>query len=113
MPTFERLFLSAGGFIPARGIGVVGALVTSVGASAVAVRVRGGGLLGLFDAPALGTATGCSGHTAAADSSMVGKRRPGSLDSASEITAVRTCGVSRRLVPTLGPSSRMRVERIA
>src|SRR6266851_1845081 len=47
IPTLERLFFPAGIFIPARGMGVVGALVTSVGASATAARPgRGGGEAG-------------------------------------------------------------------
>src|SRR5207247_8904886 len=108
MPMLERFFLSAGIFVPARGIGVVGALVTSVGASAVAVRVGGGaGLRWLLAAPALGTATGCSGHTAVANSSIVGKRWSGSFESAREIAAVRNGGVSLRFAPTLGTSSKM------
>src|SRR2546426_11712855 len=89
MPTLERFFFSDGIFIPVRGIGVVGAFVTSVGASALAVRAgRGGGRRWLFVAvPAFGTATGCSGHTPGANSSLGAKRASGSLDRAREIAA--------------------------
>src|SRR5438552_6906419 len=107
IPTFDRFFFSAGIVMPARGIGVVGALVTSVGASADAFRAGGGGRRWLLAAPALGTATGCSGHTAVANSSIVGKRWSGSLDSARVIAAVRNGGVSLRFAPALGTSSKM------
>src|SRR5256885_1100759 len=93
------------------GNGVVGALVTSVGASADAFRAGGGGRRWLLAAPALGTATGCSGHTAVANSSMVGKRWSGSLDSARVIAAVRNGGVSPRFAPALGTSSKMCLDR--
>ncbi len=73
MPTLERFFFSAPSFNPARGIGVVGAFVTSVGASAA--TFRGGGRRWLLVAtPAFGAATGCSGQTAVANSSIVPKR---------------------------------------
>src|SRR2546425_12408567 len=109
MPTPERFFfcaLCAGIFIPARGMGVVGALVTSVGASADAVRAgRGGGRRWLLAAlPAFGVATGCSGHTAVANSSIVANRWSASLDSEREIAAVRNGGASGRLAPALGTS---------
>src|SRR6266516_520006 len=84
-----------------------GALVTSVGASADAFRAGGGGRRWLLAAPALGTATGCSGHTAVANSSIVRKRWSGSLDSARVIAAVRNGGVSLRFAPALGTSSKM------
>src|ERR1041385_505025 len=51
MPTFPFLF-SPGIFIPARGIGVVGAFVTSVGASATACLAGGSGRRWLFPAAA-------------------------------------------------------------
>src|SRR5256885_16820524 len=80
MPTPERFFFAAGILIPARGIGVVGAVVTSVGASAVAVRARGGGgRRPLCAVPVFGEATGCSGQTAGAESFIVGKRWAGSF----------------------------------
>ena len=62
-------------FIPAFGMGVVGAFVTSVGVSAVTgPLVRGGGRRVVAEpfAPLTGAATGCSGHTAVAKSSIVG-----------------------------------------
>src|SRR5213592_2352719 len=106
MPSAVRLFLAAGILMAAR---VVGAVVTSVGASAVAVRDgRGGGRRGLLVlSPDFGTATGCSGQTAVANSSIVPKRWSGSLDRAREIAAVRNCGASLRLAATLGTSSKM------
>src|SRR5579859_555413 len=108
MPTPDRFFLGPAIFISARGIGVVGAVVTSVGASGVAAFVRaGGGRRCAFDAPAFGTATGCSGQTAVANSSIVGKRWSGSLDSAREIAAVRNPGASLRFAAALGTSSKM------
>src|SRR5712692_1819291 len=111
IPTLERFFFPAGIFIPARGMGVVGALVTSVGASATAAppgRRGGGGRRWLLDAPpAFGVATGCSGHTAVANSSIVANRWAGSLDREREIAAVRNCGASLRLAPALGTSSKM------
>ena len=61
-------------FIPALGIGVVGALVTSVGVSAVTGPLpRGGGRRAVDAAfpPLVGAETGCSGHTAVAKSSIV------------------------------------------
>src|SRR6266481_4307758 len=73
MPTLERFFFSAPSFNPARGIGVVGAVVTSVGASAATFR-GGGRRWPLVATPAFGTATGCSGQTAVANSSIVPKR---------------------------------------
>src|SRR2546426_10279869 len=112
IPTPERFFfcaLCAGIFIPARGMGVVGALVTSVGASADAVRAgRGGGRRWLLAAlPAFGVATGCSRHTAVANSSIVANRRAPSLGSEREIAPGRNCGAALRLAPALGTSSEM------
>jgi len=55
-------------------MGVVGAFVTSVGASAViGPLVRGGGRRDVDEAlaPLVGAVTGCSGHTAVAKSSIV------------------------------------------
>src|ERR1700747_276360 len=63
--------LRLGGVLP-RGNGVVGAPVISVGASAAARGAAGGGRGALR--PFAGAATGCSGQTAVANSSMVGKR---------------------------------------
>src|SRR6266545_4283590 len=104
MPTPDRFFLAMGIFIPARGIGVVGAVVTSVGASAEAVRCcgSGGGRRWLLLAPGFGAVTGCSGHTAVAKSSIVSKRWAGSLESAREIARVRNSGASPRLARALG-----------
>src|SRR5213078_1698186 len=106
IPTPERGFFPDGIFIPARGIGVVGALVTSVGASALAVRA-GGGRRWLLAAPAFGTATGCSGHTAVANSSIVPNRWSGSLDRERAIAEVRNSGESRRFPLARGTSSKM------
>src|SRR2546427_1638387 len=105
MPTLERFFFSDGIFIPVRGICVVGAFVTSVGASALAVRAgRGGGRRWLFVAvPAFGTATGCSGHTPVANSSIVANRWSGSLDRAREVAAVGNGGAARRLAAAARP----------
>src|SRR5213592_3269442 len=64
--------------------GVVGAPVISVGESAV-TRTRGPAAL----RPFLGATTGCSGHTAVAKSSIVGKRRSGSLDMARATAVAR------------------------
>src|SRR6267143_4239305 len=63
--------------------GVVGAPVISVGASAVA-RARGRAAA----RDLAGEATGCSGQTAVAKSSMVGKRWSGSLARAREMATV-------------------------
>src|SRR2546425_11312873 len=107
MPTPERFFFAAGILIPARGIGVVGAVVTSVGASAVAGRARGGGgRRPLGGVPAFGEATGCSGQTAVAKSSMGGKRWSGAFDKAREIADVKNAGVSPGLGAGRGAPSR-------
>src|SRR2546428_12585927 len=80
MPTLERFFFADGILIPARGIGVVGAVVTSVGASAVAVRARGGGgRRPLCAVPGFGEAAGCPRQTAVAETFLGGKRRSGFL----------------------------------
>ena len=105
MPTGDFFFFPPGVFMPARGIGVVGALVTSVGASAEAVR--GGGGRRCVLCPAFGAATGCSGQTPVANSSIVPKRCAGSFDRAREIADVRNSGVSDRLRLTRGTSSKM------
>ena len=108
IPTPDRFCFSAGIFIPARGMGVVGALVTSVGASAVALR-GGGGRRGAFGVlpDFRGAATGCSGHTAVANSSIVGKRWSASLERERAIAEVRNSGESRRLPLARGTSSKM------
>src|SRR5436309_8040916 len=77
----------------AAGSGVVGAPVISVGASEVA-RERG-------RAPPrdlAGEATGCSGQTAVAKASMLGKRRTGCLARAREMATVSAPGMPGRLV---------------
>src|SRR5690242_20272661 len=66
--------LRLGGVLP-RGNGVVGAPVISVGASAAARGAGGAGGRGRGALrPFAGAATGCSGQTAVANSSMIGKR---------------------------------------
>src|SRR3989442_13663629 len=98
MPTPERFFFAAGILIPARGIGVVGAVVTSVGASAVAVRARGGGgRRPLCAVPVFGEASGCSGQTAVAKSSMVGNRRLGAFDKGRENPVRKNVSVAPRV----------------
>ena len=84
----------------AAGSGVVGAPVISVGASAVA-RERGRA------APRdlAGEATGCSGQTAVAKSSIVGKRWSGCLARAREMASVSALGMPGRLVLASGGSS--------
>src|SRR6185503_7670137 len=75
----------------AAGSGVVGAAALTVGASAVA-RVR-------MVAPrraGLETITGCSGQTAVAKASMVGKRSSGSFDIARATAADNPAGMSGR-----------------
>src|SRR5205823_2532069 len=84
----------------AAGSGVVGAPVISVGASAAA-RERGRAVL----RDLAGDATGCSGQTAVAKSSIVGKRWSGSLARAREIATVSAPGMPGRLVLASGGSS--------
>src|SRR3989454_10263917 len=84
----------------AAGSGVVGAPVISVGASAVA---RERGRAGPLDLA--GEATGCSGQTAGAKSSIVGKRWSGSLTRARGRATVSGAGVPGRLVVAGGGSS--------
>src|SRR3989442_13803748 len=84
------------------GIRAVGADVTSVGVSAVTTR---GALGARAVAPRAGAATGCSGQTAVANSSMVGKRGSGSLERARAIALERKLGTSARRVWRSGRSS--------
>ena len=115
MPTPERFRCATGIFMPARGMGVVGASVTSVGASAAAVRAGrgpdgGGGGIGRrwpLCVPGLGAVTGCSGQTAVANSSIVENRWSGSFESARDTAFVRYSGVPTRLPLTRGISSKM------
>ena len=74
----------------------------SVGASAVVLRRDREG-----DAarPLVGDATGCSGQTPVAKSSIEGKRSSGSLERDRAMAALREPGVPGRLVFTSGGSS--------
>src|SRR6266702_4301561 len=77
----------------AAGRGVVGAPVIWVGESAVArgpARGCGRGRAALR--PLVGAATGCSGQTAVAKSSIVGKRRSGSLRSEEHTSELQSRG---------------------
>jgi len=85
----------------------VGAVVTSVGASADAVRCRGGGRRWLLLAPGFGAATGCSGQTRWRILPSWSKALAGSLESAREMARVRNSGASARLARALGISSKI------
>src|SRR2546428_3462988 len=88
------------------GSGVVGAAgpVISVGESAV-TRARGRAAL----RPFAGAATGCSGHTAVAKSSIVENRRSGSLDMARATAVARNGGTAAFLVLASGGSPQIRL----
>src|SRR2546428_13364974 len=87
----------------AAGSGDVGADATSVGVSAVTTR---GALGARAVAPRAGAATGCSGQTADANSSIVGERCSGSLESARGIAGERESGTSARPLRARGPDSK-------